>query len=168
MSESLVFRRGFFDTLTGLLHIIAGFSSSLWSLISLLLIGYDEVFQLGIFWGVYNYISESTSLLLWLSGIGILRNKKWGKALAVAWSFAVIVKAVFSRYYSEYRWGAHIPEYDWDIVLKLYYSLFFLCATGCLSLLKDPHKKETLKAFILRFTPGKVLSGIFPAGGKRK
>ncbi len=168
MSGPIVFRRGLFDTLTGLLHILAGFFSSLWSFASILIIGYNEVFKLGTFWGLYNYLSESTSLLLWLSGVGILRNRKWGKTLGVAWSLTVIIRSIFSYYYSEYRWGLHIPEYDWDSVVKFFYAWFFLTVWGGVYLYRSYMNKDTVRAFISRFFTGEYLSGIFSQTGRRK
>ncbi len=168
MPEPVVFRRGLFDTFLGLLHILAGFFSSLWSFISILIIGYNEVFRLGAFWGIYNYLSESTSLLLWLSGVGILRSRRWGKTLGVAWSILVIIRSVFSYYYSEYRWGAHIPEYDWDSVVKFFYAWFFLTLRGGVYLSRRYLQKDAVGGFISRLLSGEYLSGISPLTGRRK
>ena len=92
------FRRGPAATIIGLVHAVAGFFSTVWSVIRIYLIGYREVFNFGIFLGIYNYLVESLSLLLWISGIGILRGKRWGKILAVLWAASTILFSIVSYY----------------------------------------------------------------------
>ncbi len=128
MEEKVVktFRRGLLDTVIGLAHIGAGFFSFVWSLARIYVIGWKVVFEYGTGIGVFNYAFEATSLILWVSGIGILRGRKWGKITGAVWAVCVIVMHMMIYYIRKGNWGLLAPAPGWSDFIIIYYAVFFL------------------------------------------
>jgi len=117
------FRRGPFGTIIGLLHVLAGFFSFAWSMARLSIIGYKVIFDYGTAMGIFNYAYESTSLLLWASGIGILRGKLWGKIAASVWAVLVIAFHLSIYFIRKSYWGPFAPAPGWGDFFMAYYAL---------------------------------------------
>jgi hypothetical protein len=120
------FRRGLLDTVIGLLHLILGFIATLWAAIRIAIIGYREVLQFGSWLAIFNYGCEMLPLLLWASGIGILRNKRWGKILGMVWACLAIITSLSSYYIRKSYWGILAPLPDWGEMLIIYYAGLYL------------------------------------------
>lgn len=120
------FRRGLLDTAIGLLHLLLGFTATLWAAIRVAIIGYREVLQFGSWLAIFNYGYEMLPLLLWASGIGILRNKRWGKILGTVWAGLAIIASVSSYYIRKSYWGILAPLPDWGEMIIIYYAGLYL------------------------------------------
>jgi hypothetical protein len=130
MSErkQITFHRGLLDTAIGLLHTLFGFTTTLWAIARIIIIGYREVLRFGLLLGIYNYLFEANSILLWASGIGILRGKRWGKILASIWAGNTILFHLSSHLIRKHYWGILLPELGWGEILVIYYAGAFLLA----------------------------------------
>ena len=125
-SEQRTFNRSLSDTIIGFLHTVFGFSTTLWAIIRISIIGYKEAFNFGAFLGIYTYLFEATSILLWVSGIGLLRGKRWGRMLAAVWAGSSIFFHISSYYIRKQYWGELAPLPGWGEMLIIYYSCAYL------------------------------------------
>jgi hypothetical protein len=130
MSErkQVTFHRGLLNTVIGLLHTIFGFTTTVWAIARIIIIGYREVLRFGWLLGIFNYLFEANSILLWESGIGILRGKRWGKILASIWAGSTILFHLSSHLIRKHYWGILLPELGWGEILVIYYACAFLLA----------------------------------------
>jgi hypothetical protein len=124
------FRRGIPATIAGLLHLILGFSNTLFSAARIFTIGYAEPFNYSFAIGFFSLSFESLSILLWISGIGILRAKRWGLYTGAAWASLTIYFHIASRVIRLYYWGDLAAPFGWGDYLVIYYALGFLAATA--------------------------------------
>jgi len=120
------FTRSAGDTIVGLIHVLAGSLSFFYSLTRIILIGFSEVFKYGHAIGIYNYYNEFTSILLWLSGIGILRSRKWGRIIALIWAVSVILLDIISYRIRYNYWGIIALKSSWSNILIIYYATFLI------------------------------------------
>jgi hypothetical protein len=116
------FTRSLPATALGLCHVLAGFFATAWAIARIAVIGYREVFTLGTAIGVFNYAFEASPVLLWISGIGILRGKRWGAIIAVIWAAFAIVLHVASYFIQRHFWGVLSPGFGWGDYLVMYYA----------------------------------------------
>jgi hypothetical protein len=120
------FRRGLPSTVIGLLHMIFGFTGLAWAAARIIIIGYSGAFEFGRLLGLYNYAFELKEALLWLSGIGILRSRRWGYMLASVWAGLTVFFHLSAHLIRESWWGGLAPEPEWGDVLIIYYSIIFI------------------------------------------
>ena len=118
-----VFQRGLGATVFGIAHTTIGFIAIVWALTRIFLFGPGEVFQGGLWIGVYNYIYESTLILLWLSGIGLLRARPWGTKLFRAWAVLALFFQFANQWIRTMEWGALSPAFGWGELFLVSYCL---------------------------------------------
>jgi hypothetical protein len=136
--ETKIFHRGIGATIAGLFHLVAGFLNTLFSVIRILIIGYAEPFAFSRAIGIFNLSFESLSIILWISGIGILRSKRWGLYAGAAWALLTILFHITARIIRAHYWGDLAAPLGWGEYLVVYYALGFLAATGYIVRRKKP------------------------------
>lgn len=130
------FRRGIVGTLFGLIHVLAGFFSFLWSLARISIIGHKVIFDYGTAMAVFNYSYEATSLVLWASGIGILRGKLWGRIVAALWAVLVIFFHTAIYFTRKKYWGPLAPAPGWGDYAPICYAALLLAVLAAWPFLK--------------------------------
>lgn len=128
--QPITFQRGPGATIIGLLHTITGFLVTLFAAARILLIGYEEPFRYSIKMGLYNMAFESSSVLLWISGIGILRGKKWGMIIGAVWGILSIFFHISAHIIRKNNWGDFAPSLSWGDYIIIYYSIAFIAGTA--------------------------------------
>ena len=123
------FQRGIAATLVGLMHTLAGFFGTLLGVTRILIIGFHEPFRFSTFNGAFNLSFETLPVLLWLSGLGILRSKKWGVFLGAAWALLSIIFHIAALVMRKYYWGIFAAPPGWGEYLLFYYSTAFIAVT---------------------------------------
>ena len=122
------FRRGITLTVIGLIHVLFGFFSLLISIARMLVIGIKEPFLFSQWIGIYNVAFELSPLLLWISGIGILRAKRWGFVIGLFWAFLSILFYALLSIIRKFYWGDFSAPLGWGSWIIIYYSIAFILA----------------------------------------
>ncbi len=128
------FTRSIFSTIIGLAHVILGFISTVIALIRISLIGLGPNFFYGSFVGVGVLLYEANSIILWASGIGILRGKKWGIYTGFAWCGLAVFFHFTTYFMRNYYMGIVAPPFSWGDYFIVYYSIFFVFSYAILPL----------------------------------
>ena len=123
IKEQKIIHRNIVETFIGFFHVLFGFFSTIWAVIRISVIGYASVFESGILIGIFNYLYEFKSLLLWISGVGILRAQAWGRKSACVWAWMTIIFTVASRIIRKHYMGILANDFEWGEILILYYSI---------------------------------------------
>ena len=117
------FHRSVPFTVFGLVNTVAGFLSVAGTLFRMQFIGFSAALHFSTGLAVLIYCYEATSLLLWISGIGLLRGKSWGVIFAVAWSVCGIFFHLLLAWQKSADWGVLSPGLTWSGYLVIYYAL---------------------------------------------
>ena len=132
--EAAAFERGAFAGFIGLLHLGAGFLSTVIAAAKVILYGPGAVFEAAPFLGLFNYLYQFTSVLLWFSGIGILRASPWGRRLAAAWAISVMVLIPTGYFLRLRALGLLTPDIGWGNTVVLSYAVAVLLVVWRLEL----------------------------------
>lgn len=116
------FRRGPVATVVGLTHTVAGFLALAWAAARIAVIGYHEVLAMGGAMATVAFLFEGHAVLLWISGIGILRGKAWGRYCAAAWAAISLSLHVATYFIQDHFWGIISPGFSWTDYLIMYYA----------------------------------------------
>lgn len=154
--EQKTFQRGLLLTVIGLCHAVFGFCSVIWSLIVMGVVGYYQAFTYGYFYGIMIYIYEYKSLLLWASGIGILRAKKWGTILGLAWCLLSIFFIILNHIIRSNNWGIASPKLSWGEYAIIYYTIFYLIKFFIYPFVKEKHDFDIKKYINFNFIKSKT------------
>jgi hypothetical protein len=127
------FKRGFILTIIGLIHVLFGFLSLLISVARMLIIGIKEPFLFSQWIGIYNVVFELSPLLLWISGIGILRTKRWGFIIGSFWACLSILFYGLLYVIRKFYWGDFSAPLGWGSWIVIYYSIAFILFSIILS-----------------------------------
>ncbi len=152
VQQRTTFRRGPLGTLFGLAHTLAGFAAIAWAAVRISVIGWGAALEMGVPMSVFSYAWEANAVLLWLSGIGLLRGKPWGRALAAAWAVAAIALRAGAWLSYRHYWGPLAPGWGWGDTAVAWYASAVLAATvvgktykTIFSFIYSPHEHEAPK-----------------------
>jgi hypothetical protein len=110
-------------TIIGLLHVLLGFFNSAFAVVRISIIGIDEPFKFSGAVAWFNLSWEASSVILWLSGIGILRAKRWGFVVGSLWALSAIVFHIGALFMRKYYWGEFAKPMAWVEYIIIYYSI---------------------------------------------
>ena len=94
----------------------------------MLVIGIKEPFLFSQWIGIYNVAFELSPMLLWISGIGILRAKRWGFVIGLFWAFLSILFYALLSIIRKFYWGDFSAPLGWGSWIVIYYSIAFILA----------------------------------------
>jgi hypothetical protein len=123
------FRRGMLLTIVGLMHVLLGFFSTTFSIIRMGVIGIGEPFRFSTAIGVYNVMFELTPIILWISGIGLLRAKKWGYILGSSWAILALFFHISAYIMRRVYWGDFAAVPGWGEYIIMYYAVGFIAVS---------------------------------------
>ncbi|HOS39025.1 MAG TPA: hypothetical protein PLG31_04770 [Spirochaetota bacterium] len=148
------FRRGIVATIIGIAHVVVGCAGTMWAIARIAVIGYRAPLEMGAWMAAFNYLYEGHVALLWLSGIGLLRGRAWGRALALVWAALSIVLHVAAYGIQRHYWGLLSPGFGWGDYFVLYYAGALVVAiAGSWALGRLPGWARALSELVGRDTP---------------
>ncbi len=146
MAEPTYFERSVPAGIVGLVHMVAGFLGTLLAVVKIALYGPVPPAGFGIFYVVFNYLYQLTPVLLWVSGIGILRARRWGAHLAAAWACSVLLLVPAAYGLRLRSFGLLAPDPGWALPFVLGYALATLAVVyrnPLLGLLRSAQRRWT-------------------------
>lgn len=152
--QRTTFRRGIVATIVGLAHVIVGCASTMWAVARIAVIGYREPLEMGAGLAAFTYLFEGYMVILWLSGIGLLRGKPWGRHLTAVWALLAIALHVGAALIQRHFWGLLSPGFGWGDYFVMYYAgALILALAGAWALGRLPDWARALSALVGRDTP---------------
>ncbi|MCE9500352.1 MAG: hypothetical protein K8R21_07630 [Leptospira sp.] len=125
MPEINSFQRGIPATVAGLVQLVSGSIGSILGAGRILIIGYGEPFKFSFFSGVFNLAFESLSILQWISGIGILRSRKWGYFIGMLWASLTFLFHIIAYLIKMHFLHKFSPPVSLGEFILLYYLIIF-------------------------------------------
>ena len=119
------FQRSVFFTIIGYIHLYCGLFPFIWAVIRIGAVGAGEVFATGLFYGILNYLLEFSVILLWISGIGLLRGRGWGISWGLAWAVLRLLLALVIYIYEQTSLGILAPTPDLVDKIIVFYAVSF-------------------------------------------
>lgn len=110
-------------TVIGLMHVLLGFFNSAFALVRISIIGMDEPFKFSGAVAWFNLSWEASSVILWLSGIGILRAKRWGFVVGSVWALSAVFFHIGALFIRKNYWGEFAKPLGWVEYIIIYYSI---------------------------------------------